>query len=59
MITEVSVQEREALVLTRVSAEKLKHYKELAKGYFPASMAWSCSPVIARVCALPRNTAKY
>ncbi|MEZ5705331.1 MAG: hypothetical protein R3E56_08485 [Burkholderiaceae bacterium] len=55
----VSVQEREALVLTQVSAEKLKHYKELAKGYFPrinGMELFTCDRAGLRVA---QNTAKY
>lgn len=55
----VSLQEREALVLKHVSPDKLKRYKELAKGYFPrinGMELFTCDLAGLRVA---QNTAKY
>ncbi len=55
----VSAQEREALVLSHVSVDKLKRYKELAKGYFPrinGMELFTCDRAGLRVA---QNTAKY
>jgi hypothetical protein len=55
----VSKQEKEALVLAHVSPEKLRNYKELARGHFPrinGMELFTCDHAGLRVA---QNTVKY